>query len=280
LGTNIYTGERVAVKLELQHARNPKLATEYKIYRLLAGGVGIPGVHWFGTTGKYNALVLDALGPSLYDLFKFCGRKFTLKTVILLADQLLSRMEYIHNNNIIHRDIKPDNLVMGLDMNLVYVIDFGLAKSYCTSNTRQIFECRSRAGTGTYASINNHLGMEQSRRDDLESLGFTLIYFARGRLPWQGHKSNSREEFHRKILLKKINTPIEVLCKRLPVEFATYLNYCRTLDLHEKPDYNSLRQLFRKLYICKGYSTDYQFDWNELNNKYSSSSKKITEESV
>jgi len=281
LGTNIYTGGRVAVKLELQSARSPKLATEYKIYRHLAGGVGISRVHWFGKAGKYNALVLDVLGPSLYDLFKFCGRKFTLKTVLLLADQLISRVEYMHKNNIIHRDIKPANFVMGLDMrelNQVYVIDFGLAKSYRPSNTRQHIRRRSLTGTATYASVNNHLGMEQSRRDDLESVGFTLIYFALGSLPWQGLKANSRKEFHNMILQKKINTPNEVLCKDLPIEFATYLNYCRNLDFNEEPEYHCLRQYFRKLYIRKGYSNDYLYDWTVLNNKYSSSSKKTIKE--
>jgi hypothetical protein len=120
--------------------------------------------------------------------------------------------------------------------------------------------------------------MEQTRRDDLESVGFTLLYFALGSLPWQGLKASSRKEFHQMVLQKKINTPIEVLCNRLPIEFATYLQYCRTLGFHEEPDYNSLRQLFRKLYIRKGYSDDYLYDWTVLNIKYSSSSKKMSKE--
>jgi len=284
LGTNIYSEERVAVKLELRTARKPKLESEYKIYRILAGDVGIPRVHWYGRAGKYNALVLDVLGPSLHDLFRFCGRKFTLKTVLMLADQLLTRVEYIHSKNFIHRDIKPANFVMGLDMrklNQVYIIDFGLAKSYCDSNAQEnttFVERRSLTGTARYASIRAHLGMEQSRRDDLESLGFALIYFALGSLPWQGLKADTRKEFHYMIMQKKINTPVEILCRCLPKEFATYLNYCRTLNFKKIPDYNYLRQLFRKLYFRKGYSDDYLFDWTVLNNKYSSSSKKVTDQ--
>jgi len=284
LGTNIYTEERVAVKLELRSVRRPKLESEYKIYRTLAGGVGIARVHWFGRAGEYNALVLDVLGPSLYELFKFCGRKFTLKTVLMLADQLLARVEYIHSKNFLHRDIKPANFVMGLDMrelNQVYIIDFGLAKSYCDTDTRQhntSVQRRSLAGTARYASITSHLGMEQSRRDDLESLGFVLIYFALGRLPWQGLKANTRKEFHSMIMQKKMNTPAEILCRGLPTEFATYLNYCRTLDFNEKPNYNSLRQLFRKLFVRMGYSDDYLFDWTVLNDKYIASSKKMIKE--
>jgi len=281
LGTNIYTEERVAVKLELQSVRRPKLASEYKIYRTLAGGVGISRVHWFGRAGKYNALVLDVLGPSLYDLFRFCGRKFTLKTVLMIADQLLARIEYIHSKNFLHRDIKPANFVMGLDMrklSQVYIIDFGLAKSYSHSNTLHYntsVQRKSLTGTARYASITSHLGLEQSQRDDLESIGFVLIYFALGRLPWQGLKASTRKEFHSKIMQMKMNMPVEDLCRCLPTEFATYLNYCRCLHFDEKPDYNLLRQLFRKLFFRKGYSDDNLFDWIILNDKYCASSEKM-----
>jgi len=281
LGSNIFTGERVAIKMELRTAKKPKLASEYKIYQALSGGVGISPVHWFGRAGDYNALVLDILGPSLRDLFRFCGRKFTLKTVLQLADQLLERIEYIHERNFIHRDIKPANFVMGLDMtklNQVYVIDFGLAKRYRDPRTHQHIsyaEHKSLTGTARYASINAHLGIEQSRRDDLESLGYILIYFALGRLPWQGIKSNSRREFHQMIMKKKSATPVEILCETLPPEFATYLSYCRSLTFNEKPEYNCLRQIFRKVFFRKEFCKDYLFDWTVLNIKHGKSRKKM-----
>jgi len=279
LGTNINNGEKVAIKMELRSVRNPKLETEYKIYQMLAGGEGISHVHWFGKAGKYNALVLDVLGPSLRDLFKFCGKKFTLKTVLMLADQLVERMEYIHSKNIIHRDIKPSNFVMGLDMselNQVYAIDFGLSKTYRDPKTHRHIPYashKSLTGTAGFASINAHLGIEQSRRDDLEAIGFVLIYFALGRLPWQGVKASSRKEFNHLVMEKKIMTPAEILCRSLPPEFATYLNYCRTLTFDEKPEYNALRVLFRRVYFRKGFSEDYLFDWIVLNTKYSASKK-------
>jgi len=272
LGTDIISGERVAIKMELRNMKRPKLESEYKVYKILAGGLGISHVHWFGRAGKYNALVLEILGPSLRDLFRFCGKKFTLKTILMLADQLLERIKYIHDKNFIHRDIKPANFVMGLDMkelNRVYVIDFGLAKSYNPKTLRHIscVKHHSLTGTARYASVNAHLGIEQSRRDDLESIGYMLIYFSLGRLPWQGKKAHSRKELNQMIMEKKITTPAEILCRYLPEEFATYLDYCRTLTCHEKPEYNLMRQLFRKVFKHRGFSSDNLFDWAVLNSK-------------
>jgi len=281
LGTNIISGETVAVKLESRTAKNPKLESEYKIYQALAGGIGISHVHWFGRAGEYNALVLDALGPSLHDLFRFCDKKFTLKTVLMLADQLLKRIEYIHKNNIIHRDIKPANFVMGLDMrqlNEVYVIDFGLSKRFRDPESRIHIPCvqrNSMTGTAKFSSINAHCGVEQSRRDDLESLGYTLIQLACGRLPWQGMKANSKKELNEMIMEKKIRTPVEVLCKDLPSEFATYIHYCRALIFDEKPDYKALRQLFRNVFIRKGFCEDFVFDWTILNRRKSAALDKM-----
>jgi len=271
LGTNMISGEKVAIKLESTTVRNPKLALEYMIYRVLADGKGIPRVHWFGRVGKYNAMVMDLLGPSLHDLFKFCKRKFTLRTVLLLADQLLSRIEYVHENNFIHRDIKPSNFAMGLKMNelnQVYIIDFGLAKTYRNSKTQEhisFVKTNTLTGSLKYASLNSHLGILQTRRDDLESLGITLVLFALGKLPWQDIRARTRTELNNKIMQMKINTPIESLCEFLPAEFATYMNYCRVLTFDEQPQYNILRGLFRKLFIRKGFCEDCIFDWTLMN---------------
>eukprot|EP00069_Balaena_mysticetus_P017863 bmy_02228T0 len=231
--------------------------------------VGIPTIRWCGAEGDYNVMVMELLGPSLEDLFNFCSRKFSLKTVLLLADQMISRIEYIHSKNFIHRDVKPDNFLMGLGKkgNLVYIIDFGLAKKYRDARTHQHIpyrENKNLTGTARYASINTHLGIEQSRRDDLESLGYVLMYFNLGSLPWQGLKAATKRQKYERISEKKMSTPIEVLCKGYPSEFATYLNFCRSLRFDDKPDYSYLRQLFRNLFHRQGFSYDYVFDWNML----------------
>uniref|UniRef100_A0A673IEP0 non-specific serine/threonine protein kinase n=1 Tax=Sinocyclocheilus rhinocerous TaxID=307959 RepID=A0A673IEP0_9TELE len=262
LGTDISVGEEVAIKLECVKTKHPQLHIESKIYKMMQGG----GTWCMRRGGEW----VWGEGPALLeDLFNFCSRKFSLKTVLLLADQMISRIEYIHSKNFIHRDVKPDNFLMGLGKkgNLVYIIDFGLAKKYRDARTHQHIpyrENKNLTGTARYASINTHLGIEQSRRDDLESLGYVLMYFNLGSLPWQGLKAATKRQKYERISEKKMSTPIEVLCKGYPSEFATYLNFCRSLRFDDKPDYSYLRQLFRNLFHRQGFSYDYVFDWNML----------------
>ncbi|XP_024392699.1 uncharacterized protein [Physcomitrium patens] len=269
LGTNLVTHEEVGIKLESIKAKHPQLLYESKLYRILQGGTGIPNIRWYGIEGDYNVMVLDLLGPSLEDLFNFCSRKFSLKTVLMLADQLINRVEYVHAKSFLHRDIKPDNFLMGLGRraNQVYMIDFGLAKKYRDPTTHQHIpyrENKNLTGTARYASINTHLGIEQSRRDDLESLGYVLMYFLRGSLPWQGMKAGTKKQKYEKISEKKMSTPIEFLCKAYPSEFASYFHYCRSLRFDDKPDYAYLKRIFRDLFIREGFQFDYVFDWTIL----------------
>jgi casein kinase 1 len=270
IGTNIQTGEEVAIKLESIKSRHPQLLYESKLYKILGGGVGIPNLHWYGVEGDYNVMVIDLLGPSVEDLFSFCNRRFSLKTVLMLAEQMINRVEYVHAKNFIHRDIKPDNFLIGVSKraNQVHIIDFGLAKKYRDPKTQQHIpyrENKNLTGTARYVSVNTHLGIEQSRRDDLEAVGYVLMYFNRGSLPWQGLKANGKKEKYDRIMEKKMTTPIEILCKGFPSEFVTYLSYCRSLRFEDRPDYAYLRRLLKDLFFREGYQYDFIFDWTILN---------------
>jgi len=278
LAINVNNGEEVAVKVESTKARHPQLLYESKVYKILQGGIGIPHIRWYGQERDMNVLVMDLLGPSLEDLFNFCGRRFTMKTVLMLADQMISRIEWVHNKNFIHRDIKPDNFLMGIGRhcNKVFLVDFGLAKKYRDSRTRQHIayrEDKNLTGTARYASVNAHMGIEQSRRDDMEALGYVLMYFNRSCLPWQGLKAATKKQKYEKISEKKMSVAVDVLCKGYPAEFAMYINYCRGLRFEEAPDYMYLRQLFRILFRTLSHQYDYIFDWTMLKQKTTVSSQ-------
>ena len=184
----------------------------------------------------------------------------------MLADQIISRVDYIHSKNYIHRDIKPDNFLIGLGKksNIVYLIDYGLAKKYRDPKTLHHIpykENKNLTGTARYASIHSHLGIEQSRRDDLESICYLLIYFLKGGLPWQKMKANNKQEKYHKIMDKKMSTQSEIMCKGLPIEFSNFLNYVRSLRFEDKPDYSFLKKIFRELFLREGYELDFLYDW-------------------
>ena len=209
---------------------------------------------------------MELLGKSLEDIFQQQQKKFSIKTVCMVGIQMLDRLEFIHSKNIIHRDIKPDNFVVGLEekSHIIYVLDFGLSKKFRSSRTHQHIKFnvnKKLTGTARYASINALKGCEQSRRDDLEAIGYVLMYFLRGSLPWQGLHVNKGEDRYKKILSKKKGTSAEELCKGFPNEFVEYINYTRNLEFEADPDYKFLRELLIKALESQNCKFDFFYDW-------------------
>jgi serine/threonine protein kinase len=229
-------------------------------------GPNIPQIKSFGYSGDYNILVMQLLGRSLEELFNK-KQKFSIKTTSLLAYQMITVLQYIHDKHIIHRDIKPDNFVMGINKQnaVLYLLDFGLAKKYRSSKTLEQYpyiKKKKLTGTARYASIHALEEMEQSRRDDLESVGYVLMYFLRGGLPWQGLKIKSKEDRYKKILDKKKETSSEQLCKGFPEEFKDFLEYAKNLEYTEEPKYEKYKNKFYNLVTNKlEENFDYIYDW-------------------
>ena len=263
-----YNGEYYAIKFEDKTKGQNLLETEATIMSYLKGP-NIPSIKSFGYSGDYNILVMQLLGKSLEDLFNK-RLKFSIKTTALLGYQMITVLQYIHDRHIIHRDIKPDNFVMGInkDNANLFLLDFGLAKKYRSSKTLEQYpyiKKKKLTGTARYASIHALEEMEQSRRDDLESVGYVLMYFLRGNLPWQGLKIKSKEDRYKKILDKKKQTTSEQLCKDFPDEFREYLEYSRNLEYTEEPKYEILKNKFYDVVIKMKENFDFIYDWTTEN---------------
>jgi serine/threonine protein kinase len=261
-----YNGEYYAMKFESRSRGQSLLESEATIMNYLKGP-NIPQIiKYYDTHSDYNILIMQLLDKSLEDLINI-KKKFSIKTTCMLGLQMINILQYIHDRHIIHRDIKPDNFVMGAGENNahLYLLDFGLAKKYRSSKTLKqypLIKKKKLTGTARYASIHALEEWEQSRRDDLESVGYVLMYFLRGSLPWQGLKVKLKEMRYQKILEKKKETTSEMLCKGFPNEFKEYVDYTRNLDYEEEPNYDRLRALFTNL-VCEEMEEnfDYVYDW-------------------
>ena len=264
LGVSMKEKFYVAVKREKKSTEDPQLIREYKVYAKLKGLPGFPNVYWFGVESNYTYLIMDYLGPSLDDLFKFCNSKFSLKTVLMLAVQLITRIEALHSQDLCHCDIKPDNFLISCsDPKLIYLIDFGLVLRYRNSVTKEHMSCgnsREMVGTARYASLNAHHGLDLSRRDDLESIAYLLIYFLKGSLPWQSDPKANPLELAEIFSIKE-NTPVHILCDKLPSVFSRFLGMVKALGYAEKPHYNLYIAMFKEALDEHGATLDNEFDW-------------------
>jgi serine/threonine protein kinase len=263
--TKHINGEYVASKVE-ERVKESRIKMEYKIYRSLHKsnkGFGLPKIYSFAETPSFYIMFMQLLGPSLEDMLDKYNRQLKVYTVLTLGEQLINIMEHIHEAGFIHRDIKPNNFLIGINENnsQVYITDFGLSKRYIKNNKHMQFRNhRSLIGTARYASINMHLGEEPSRRDDLESIGYMLVYLLKGSLPWQGlKKKGKKKDYLQRIGAKKMSVSLSKLCENLPNCFEKYILYCRNLNFDETPDYNSIRNMF--IDERQRQNLPYLFEW-------------------
>ena len=259
-----YNGEYFALKFESRSRPKSLLEMEGTIMTYLQGP-NIPFIKTYGYSGDYNLLVMQLMDRSLEDIIRI-RKTFSIKTTAMIGFQLIGALHYIHDKSIIHRDVKPDNCVMGreeLNENL-YLIDFGLAKKYRSTRTLKQYPLTRKkrlTGTARYASVNALEGYEQSRRDDMESVGYILAYFLRGSLPWQGLKLKSKENKYKNILEKKKEISSEELFKGFPNEFVEILEYTKQLEYLEEPEYQMLRNKLMDLCKRLKYNFDFIYDW-------------------
>jgi len=259
--TKDLNGNTYAAKIEDKTKKN-RLKCEYNIYRKLncKNICGIPKIYGYLETVDYNIMIMELLGTSLENLFQENDKHFIMPFICKLAIDIITIIEKFHSRGFIHRDIKPNNFLFNYGKNheQIYLMDFGLSKQYIHDGVHNDIKFeRTLIGTARYASMNIHWGVEPSRRDDMESIGYLLIYFAKGRLPWQGLKGDDKKTQIEKIGDKKLMVSTEKLCESLPRCFYLYLDYCKKLEYHDKPNYVYLKKLFEDYAIESKYVLSY-----------------------
>ncbi|CAK65618.1 unnamed protein product (macronuclear) [Paramecium tetraurelia] len=262
VGQDVQTNQYVAIKIE-KNDQGSSLEKEAKILQHLNGTLNIPRLFYFGEHKKQMLMVISFLGKDLtYYIRQY--KKFSLKCVLLIAEQMLSILENIHLKSVLHRDIKPENILAGRDNDSnLYLVDFGISKFYRDKRGRHInfSENKPFLGTSRYASLGAHKGQEQSRRDDLESLGYVLVYLLKGSLPWQVLKLQDEQKIKAVGDMKDTMT-LHELCNGLPNEFERMIDYARKLDFKAAPDYKFLKKMFQHLAHSQNIQDQLRYDWD------------------
>ena len=266
---SFYSNKLYAIKLE-DMKRNHFILEEESVFLSYLNIPGVPKFKSFGYSGSFIILVMELLGKSLDKIIEeLPNERMSIRCVCNIAYQLITILEIIHNCDLIHNDIKPGNVAIGIEekSKYIYLLDFGLSKKYRSSKTKKHFpyvKNNKMIGNIRFSSINALNGFTQSRRDDLESLGYLLIFLILGQLPWQGYISQNKEEKLNIIKKIKQNTTPKELCKDLPYIFEEYMKYSRNLKYEDDPDYKYLKQLFVNFLNSYNFKIDYYYDWDQL----------------
>jgi len=269
LGFNRKNSQKVAIKIEKDKiSMYNTLYKEAQILKKIQGIAGIPRLFYCGQKFIYKAMVLELLGLDLLQFYKRF-RRFSLKTVCKIAYQLINILQKIHEKGIVHRDLKPENVAIGFEKgsNMIYLLDFGIAKEFLESGKHISYqEGRPFIGTIRFASLAAHKGIELSRKDDLESLGYLFIFFLKGKLPWQNGQKLTQTDRKKMVANMKEHLKLDELCQNLPETFNIYLKYVKNLSFKEKPNYVFLKGLF--IQLAQEMKLDLEdgiWDWTESN---------------
>jgi len=266
LVNDVKSNEKYAIKLGEKNSTSGVLLTsEAKILKKLQV-LGFPKFEFFGTQNEYNILIMELLGQSLEKIFEMQNKLFSIKTACMLGIQMIDRIEYLHYKKLLHGDIKPANFTLGLNSksHIVHLIDFGFSKRYWRSERKchiPFIKSKQFVGNPRFCSLNILRKFEFSRRDDLESIGYVIMYFIKGRLPWQNVKAYNIDDAIRKVSEKKLIISVKELCAGFPPELTTFISYTRNLEFTEAPDYNYLRYLLKSIIKKSGSTIDFYYDW-------------------